>query len=190
MDCCGSKSSPRQNASEKNETCQPAKNFAATAEKTKQRRGSGITKNSLVLGLAMVLVAGMSVGYFIKPSRELTADHLAMIKKLSVDEQRESFIALAANIKAEMAKQGKYNCCIEKPCTYCIEKTPGHGEDAACECMDDILAGRHPCGECIGEILEGHGEPELKAYFAKAIAHKVGAEHESHLQEIIDDMYQ
>lgn len=147
-----------------------------------------ITKNSLVLGLALILIAGVSIGYFIKPSTP-TENHLAMIKKAGIDEQRNDFIALADNIKAEMAKQGKYNCCLEKPCTYCIEKTPGHGEGAACECMDDILAGRHPCGECIGEILEGHGEPELKPYYAKAIAHKVGSQHEAHLQEIIDDMY-
>ena len=148
----------------------------------------GITKSSLVFGLILVLIAGVFFGYFFK-SLVPSEDHLAMITSKSVEDQREDFVSLANNIKAEMAKQGKYNCCIEKPCTYCIEKTPEHGEGAACECMDDILAGRHPCGECIGEILEGNGEPELKDYFAKAIAHKVGAKHEEHLQEIIDDMY-
>lgn len=145
-------------------------------------------KSNLILGLALVLIAGMSIGYFIRPSVSF-GGHLAMIKRKDAAGQREDFIALADNIKAEMAKQGKYNCCIEKPCTYCIEKTPEHGEGAACECMGDILRGEHPCGECIGEILEGHGEPELKTYYAKAIAHKVGSQHEGHLQSIIDDMY-
>lgn len=175
MSCCGSGSS---NPGPKNNLPPPQR----------EKPGAGVTRSGLVLGLVLVLIAGVFFGYFIKPSAP-PEDHLAMITKKSTAGQREDFIALANNIKAEMAKQGKYNCCIEKPCTYCIEKTPGHGEGAACECMDDILAGRHPCGECIGEILEGKGEKELVPYFAKAIAHKVGAQHEAHLQEIIDDMY-
>lgn len=145
-------------------------------------------KSKLILGIVLVFIAGIFGGYFIKPSAP-SEDHLAAIKSESVGEQREDFIVLANNIKADMARQGKYDCCLEKPCTYCIEKTPGHGEGAACECMDDILNGEHPCGECIGEILEGHGEKELVPLFAKAIAHKVGEEHLKHLEEIIADMY-
>lgn len=174
MNCCGSDSEKLK------------QNNISTPKEAKN--GAGIAKNSLILGIALVLIAGMSIGYFIKPSAP-SEDHLKGIKNKNIANQREDFIALANNIKAEMAKQGKYNCCVEKPCTYCIEKTPGHGEGAACDCMNDILAGRHPCGECIGEILEGKGEKKLVPFFAKAIAHKVGEEHEGHLQEIIDDMY-
>lgn len=155
----------------------------------KTKRESNITKSSLILGLVLVLIAGMAFGYFIKPAAP-SEDHLAMIKNKDIDEQREDWIAMADNIRGELATEGKYDCCLEKPCWYCIQKTPGHGEGAECTCRQDILNGEHPCGECIGEILEGHGLAELKPYYAKAIAHKVGAEHESHLQEIIDDMYQ
>lgn len=147
-----------------------------------------MTKKNLILGLALILIAGMSFGYFIKPLAP-SEDHLAMIKDKSITEQREDWMAIADNIRAELAKQGKYDCCLVKPCWYCIQKTPGHGEGAECTCRQDILAGLHPCGECIGEILEGHGLVELKSYYAKAIAHKVGVEHEGHLQEIINDMY-
>ncbi len=191
MNCCGSDSQkePKHQSPEEEQALHGAGEFGAgQAKNNSSADRRGIAKSSLVLGLALVLIAGMSVGYFIKPSAP-SEDHLAMIKNKDVADQRTDFIALADNIKAEMAKQGKYNCCIEKPCTYCIKKTPGHGEGAACECMDNILKGEHPCGECIGEILEGHGEPELRPYFAKAIAHKVGEQHEAHLQEIIDDMY-
>lgn len=147
-----------------------------------------ITKNSLILGIALVLIAGMAFGYFVKPTMP-SGDHLARLKDKSIAEQRESWIAIADNIRGKLAEEGKYDCCLVKPCWYCIQKTPGHGEGAECTCRQDILAGLHPCGECIGEILEGHGLIELKPYYAKAIAHKVGAEHEGHLQEIIDDMY-
>lgn len=147
-----------------------------------------MTKNNLILGLALVLIAGMAFGYFIKPSVP-PEDHLARIKDKSIAEQREDWMAIANSIRGELAMEGKYDCCLEKPCWYCIYKTPGHGAGAECTCRQDILNGEHPCGECIGEILEGHGLAELKPYYAKAIAHKVGFKHESHLQEIIDDMY-
>ena len=162
------------------------KNNPSFSDKLKGR--AGVAKSSLVLGLALVLVAGMSIGYFVKPSAP-SEDHLAMIKNKSITEQREAWIGIADSIRGELAMEGKYDCCLDKPCWYCIQKTPGHGEGAECTCRQDILNGEHPCGECIGEILEGHGLTELKPYYAKAIAHKVGAQHESHLQEIIDDMY-
>ena len=142
----------------------------------------------LILGLALVLIAGIFFGYFIKTSVSQN-NHLAAIKSLSVLEQRSAWIEIASSIRGGLAIEGKYDCCLVSPCWYCIQKTPGHGEGAECSCRQDILAGRHPCGECIGEILEGHGLVELKPYYAKAIAHKVGIEHEAHLQEIINDMY-
>ena len=148
-----------------------------------------IMKNSLILGLALVFVGGMSFGYFIRPTMS-SENHAEMMKGESVASQREEWMAIADNIRGKLAKEGKYDCCLEKPCWYCIQKTPGHGEGAECSCRQDILNGEHPCGECIGEILEGHGLAELKPYYAKAIAHKVGSQHESHLQAIINDMYQ
>lgn len=148
----------------------------------------GITTTSLVLGLVLVLIAGIFLGYFLKPSVS-EKDHLTAIKSQNVSEQRDAWIEIANSIRGALAVEGKYNCCLVKPCWYCIQKTPGHGEGAECHCYQDVVAGRHPCGECIGEILEGHGLPELKPYYAKAIAHKVGVEHEAHLQEIITDMY-
>jgi hypothetical protein len=93
---------------------------------------------------------------------------------MSMDEKRESFISLKNDMIGEMISQGSYRCCLEKPCVYCIEKTPGHGEGATCDCLNDVVNGKHPCGECIGEILEGHGNPYLKEYFAEAIAEETG----------------
>ncbi len=105
----------------------------------------------------------------------------------SVTEQREEFIGLKTSIQGTMLSNGMYRCCLEKPCTYCIEKTPGHGEDAECSCLEDLVNGVHPCGECIGEILEGHGNPYLKEYFAEAIAEKTG-ELEA-IERIIEEKY-
>jgi hypothetical protein len=88
-----------------------------------------------------------------------------------------------------MINQEDYACCLDKPCTYCIEKTPGHGEGPTCRCLDDVVEGRNPCGECIGEILEGHGNRFLAKYFASAIAEEVGEDYTDTLKEIISDKY-
>jgi hypothetical protein len=105
------------------------------------------------------------------------------------ERDREKFISLKNDIQGDLLQNGHYRCCLEKPCTYCIEKSPGHGEGAICNCLEDLTNGVHPCGECIGEILEGHGNPYLSKYFANAIAEKVGEEHLDTLQEIVEDKY-
>jgi len=100
-----------------------------------------------------------------------------------------AFINHRNNIVGNLITQEKYACCLAKPCTYCIEKTPGHGEGAACRCLDDVMNGRHPCGECIGEILEGHGNKYIAKYFATAIAEEVGIDHLKAIKEIIAEKY-
>lgn len=112
-----------------------------------------------------------------------------MRPQMSMEEMREDFISQKLEIIGMQAAHGNYDCCLEKPCTYCIEKTPGHGEGAECHCREDVLAGRHPCGECIGEIMEGHGKPELAQYYAKAIAEKIDPKYEDELQQMITTLY-
>jgi hypothetical protein len=108
---------------------------------------------------------------------------------MDMEEKRDTYISLKKEIIGEQITQGNYKCCLEKPCTYCIEKTPGHGEGAICSCVADLMNGVHPCGECIGEIMEGHGNPYLSEYFANAIAEKVGGEHIETLMEIMEEKY-
>lgn len=152
------------------------------------------TKGRMWLGITFVLVAGLLIGYFMHSYQSpitVSADHVEAIKVSSIDEQRLAWMDVADNIRGKLAVKGDYNCCLEKMCWYCIQKTPGHGEGAKCECLNDILNGEHPCGECIGEILEGHGlkDKEIVKLYAKSIAHKVGEQHTDHLKSIIASMY-
>ena len=104
-------------------------------------------------------------------------------------DDREVFLGMKNQMIGEMTAEGNYKCCLEKPCVYCIEKTPGHGEGATCNCLEDVVTGVHPCGECIGEILEGHGNRFLAKYFAKAIAEEVGEQYLETIQKIISEKY-
>jgi hypothetical protein len=127
--------------------------------------------------LLTLVVAIIFVGVLISPD----------IRPMSLEQHRHNFIEHKNHIIGDLLPQGKYRCCLEKPCTYCIEKTPGHGKGATCDCLKDVINGVHPCGECIGEILEGHGNQYLADKFATAIAEKTG-EKEA-IQRIIEDKY-
>lgn len=102
---------------------------------------------------------------------------------MSMDGHVDDFNTMRMDLTSDLLHEGHYQCCLEKPCVYCLAK---HGE---CECLEDVLAGKHPCGECIGEILEGHGNEFLAKYFATAIAEKVGEQHTYALKMMISDMY-
>ncbi|MBT3865778.1 hypothetical protein HOF78_01600 [Candidatus Woesearchaeota archaeon] len=129
--------------------------------------------------ISLIIIAGIF----------LTYPQMHDMSEMSMSEQTESFISLRESIQDGMRSQHRYKCCLEKPCTLCIEKTPGHGEEAECDCLSDIMNGVHPCGECMGQILEGHGNKFLSKYFAKAIAEKLGEEHTGTIKEIISEKY-
>lgn len=131
--------------------------------------------------LSSLFVIGLFIGAFIP-----TGMHNMT---MTMNMKRDTFIELKQSIQGEMLSHSKYKCCLEKPCTYCIEKTPGHGEDAECSCQEDIYNGKHPCGECIGEILEGHGNPLMAEYFATAIAEEVGEQYLDTIKQIISEKY-
>ena len=132
---------------------------------------------------------GLIVGLLVYPYAfrdRMMHDH----SNMHVSEHRDELISHKVAIQNNLISSGDYACCLAQPCTYCIEKTPGHGEGASCSCLDDVVNGLHPCGECIGEIMEGHGNPFLAKYFAKAIAEEVGEQHIDTLREIIEDKYE
>lgn len=111
--------------------------------------------------------------------------HSSNMDGISQDIQETQNYVIATNREA-----GNYSCCLENPCTYCINKSSDkHGAGSTCSCLDDIMNGTHPCGECIGEILEGHGNKYLSKYFASSIADELGREYLPTIKEIISDKY-
>jgi len=138
-------------------------------------------KNKSII-FSSLFVIGIILGAFLPTGMH----HMFMTMNM----KRGTFIELKQDIHKEHLSGGMYRCCLETPCTYCIEKTPGHGEGAECSCQEDIYNGEHPCGECIGEILEGHGNPLMAEYFATAIAEEVGEQHIDTLKQIMYEKYE
>jgi hypothetical protein len=148
-----------------------------------------IMQLSIVL-LVALLGASVSHNWFRIQQFEhhdVSAHHMG--HEMDIESHRLAYLEHKEHIQKELLHEGDYACCLEKPCTYCIEKTPKHGEGATCTCLSDIMNGVHPCGECIGEILEGHGNKYLKDQFAPAIAEEVGEEHLETIQKIIEEKY-
>lgn len=142
----------------------------------------------IFLGL-LVSVYFPAVGSLYHPRHAGDHDHMADTGETDISREREIFLTAKDKIVQKLIAQGDYACCLEKPCTYCIEKTPGHGEGATCNCLADVMKGQHPCGECIGEILEGHGNRFLAPYFSAALAEELGESHLDELKVIISEKY-
>jgi|GEM_PF-2248636 len=133
----------------------------------------------IYLAIIAALVAVGSAGAF-QPIQDRVA---------SVAQKRATIVAMNDQVQARLLPAKGYRCCLATPCSICVEKTPGHGVGATCDCLADIMNGRHPCSECLGEILEGHGNPLISEYFAEAIAEEVGRRYKPLLMKIIADKY-
>lgn len=60
----------------------------------------------------------------------------------------------AEAVKATLAQQGRYLCCVEPPCTECLLR---YGE---CHCREAIRREGPCCGECTEAWVEGRGAVE------------------------------
>jgi hypothetical protein len=57
----------------------------------------------------------------------------------------------AAAVKASLAEQGRYSCCVDPSCTQCLLK---YGE---CHCREAVRKEGPSCGECTEAWIEGKG---------------------------------
>lgn len=53
--------------------------------------------------------------------------------------------------KGQLAREGKYKCCIEVPCDQCAL------EHQSCACYEDLKGGKPVCNECYGGWQRGEG---------------------------------
>jgi len=146
-----------------------------------------VKKNRVIIfgGMTLLLVGGV-IGGNVLSTPDPSINHSAI--KDSSEYNKEIIAEKDESVKNLLA-EGRYKCCLENPCSYCFSDVEHQDRELVCDCLVDIMNGNHPCGECIGEILEGNGNPLISEYFATAIAEKIGDNYLLPLKQIIADKY-
>ncbi|RMD61441.1 hypothetical protein D6833_08225 [Candidatus Parcubacteria bacterium] len=124
----------------------------------------------LFTGLAVFFLACQGAGDRAGASKDAQA-------KAATPEQRlENIRTELAAVKADLAKKGEYNCCIQPTCNWCALHEGG------CECYDNLKAGEEVCPGCGLGWHNGQGvAPGIEASQVKwAITHEHGEEGEEH----------
>lgn len=125
-------------------------------------------KNILIASLSIVLILGV-----------LTISLFVGIGKMPEHKMQTE----VANMKLALVAEEHYSCCLNKPCSYCLLT------EGSCDCLEEVMNGEHPCGECMGEILEGKGNSYVAKYFARALSDELGEQYHDTLKEIISQKY-
>lgn len=110
-------------------------------------------------------------------------------ERMALEDHHVDYLEHEAYMHDALIDSEHYACCLEKPCHTCLSLDPYHGEGASCTCLEDVVNGKAPCGECTGGILAGRGNKYLAEYFAASLADEVGEEHLETMQRIIEDTY-
>jgi hypothetical protein len=153
---------------------------SASAPKAPWRR---LRPVHLLAGLGLIGL-GLTVGWALSPAMAL-----ARFGWMSPSAQHHHMVAMRDEMWHEMLPDGDYACCLHKPCSSCAMLDPHHGEGSACTCLDDVMNGRHPCGECVGGIIGGRGNPFLAKYFARSLADGQPGPYYEALKQIVADKY-
>ena len=143
-----------------------------------------LNQKNIIFAIASLLLIGGVLGSTIF----ITSEKKRNAAKYNTEYNKEIIAEQDKGIKNLLAT-GRYKCCLTKPCSYCFSDPDHQDKELVCDCLEDIINGKHPCGECIGEILEGNGNPLISEYFATAIAEEVGSDYLPTLKQIIADKY-
>jgi hypothetical protein len=114
---------------------------------------------------ALVLTAAACAAYHHQhamPARPAAAAARALavtpasddFKALPQDAQGARLRGEAEAVKASLAEQGEYRCCVRPTCNECLLKR------GKCHCRDIAAKGGPCCGECTEAWLQGHGTVE------------------------------
>ncbi len=121
-----------------------------------------------VMGLGFLVSWGMQLAHL-----QMSMDQLGELKDRQI---------------ASLIDADRYKCCLEEPCGYCLFKNKGQ-DGLVCDCLKDVMEGEAPCGECVGEILEGEGNPLLAAYFSKALIEEFGEANRQLIDSLVNQRY-
>jgi hypothetical protein len=96
--------------------------------------------SALFLALTLAACAAYQAQHARRPPRESV--------ERSDDPRITRLQSEADALKTELARQGRYTCCVEPACTQCLL------ERGECHCRKS-LGKEGPCGDCCGECRDG-----------------------------------
>lgn len=82
-------------------------------------------------------------------------DHQQMVDQFARETEGAKKAILLSQLdvyKAELAEQGKYDCCVKPGCNECVLQ---RGE---CHCREGVEKGGPCCGECTAAWIDGRGD--------------------------------
>ena len=92
--------------------------------------------------------------------------------KLTAEERLEGIKGDLKLVKAELANEGEYNCCIQPTCNWCALN------EGDCECYDNLKDGGKVCPGCGLGWHNGKGVAE--GFQANEIKWDIAHEHHEH----------
>lgn len=100
--------------------------------------------------LIVLLTVGFTICVFSQspvPSSSSNARHVQTTKEKVREAKR-----LMLDAKKQLAREGKYSCCIQDPCNQCLL------DHQSCPCESNVKTGKPVCSECYGGWQRGEGK--------------------------------
>ncbi len=95
------------------------------------------------MGKKFIFLSALLAIFIIMPSCTTSSDQNEQTaENFSPESQLVKVKKELKDIKAVLAKEGEYNCCIQPTCNWCVL------HDGDCECYDNLKAGKEVCPEC------------------------------------------
>ena len=104
-----------------------------------------------ILFVALIIFVGCQ-----QQTREPAKDQ-SLTRVAKAEASLEKVKADIQELKTRLAPEGKYACCIDEPCNYCLL------HEGECDCAKDLQKGEHVCIECYAGWQQGKGNiPKIK----------------------------
>lgn len=106
-------------------------------------------KKRIIIGVALLFLVGISLGYSILPQN-------TEFKAKSFEGKRNEILSEMDLTLTEATESGKYRCCIDPPCKMCFLGN-WVWDDGTCDCDGMIVEEKWDkvCPECKAGIKEG-----------------------------------
>lgn len=95
---------------------------------------------------------GMNLTKMESVENKMSAGQTSVGQKASAAENIKEAKRLLLVAKGQLAREGKYKCCIEVPCNQCAM------DHQSCPCSENLKAEKPVCPECYGGWQRGEGK--------------------------------